>query len=233
MFCLQRVDYVRSIDQLEGLPSPKGNIMLKSTFASISVRLALIGIASTAAAGIAAADDNDSGLYLGVGVGQFNAKIKNLEGVTNAVRNLNEDDTAWKAFVGWRFAPYIAVEADYIDLGKPRGNFDASGTSGDYTVELSGFGAYVIGTLPITIFELSAKVGYYWNDLEINVNLNNIGPNNGDVFGSDENGEAWVYGVGAGVTFLDHVNAKLEYEVMDIDRMDKPYTYWLTGAWRF
>jgi OOP family OmpA-OmpF porin len=204
------------------------------TFAWISVRALIVALATTLTAAVAAADDNDSGLYIGAGIGQFDVKVDNLEGVTDAVRDLDrEDDTAWKVFLGWRFNRYIALEADYIDLGNPRGNFDASGTSGDYDVELAGFGGYLIGTLPITIFELSAKVGYYFHDLEINVDLDNIGPGNGDVFGSDESSEAFVYGVGAGVTLLDHINAKLEYEVMDIDRIDDANTIWLTGEWRF
>jgi opacity protein-like surface antigen len=157
-------------------------------------------------AGAVAQEKNDSGPYVGGGLGQFDVTVDDLEGVTDAVRDLDADDSAWKLFFGW---------------------------NGDYTVELSGFAGYVIGTLPLGIFELFGKGGYYVHDLTIDVDLNNIGPGNGDVLGSDDSGEAWVYGIGAGVTFIDHINARLEYERMDIDKVKDAYSVWLTGAWRF
>lgn len=191
--------------------------------------VAAIGIAPRAFA----ADENESGPYVGGGYGEFDVTIDNIEGLTDAVRDLDTDDSAYKLFFGWRFNRFLSLEADYIDLGNPRGNFDASGTSGDYQLELSGFAGYAIGTLPLGIFELSGKIGYYFHDVEINVDLDNIGPGNGDVIGSDESGEALVYGVGAGVTLFDSLNAKLEYELFDVDELDDAYALWLTAAWRF
>ena len=191
--------------------------------------LAMAGLSTQALAN----DDNESGPYVGGGYGQFDVKIDDIAGVTDVIGDIDTDDSAWKLFFGWRFNRFLSLEADYIDLGNPRGNFDASGSSGDYSLELSGFGAYVIGTLPITIFELSAKVGYYFHDAQLNVDLHNIGPGDGDVFDSDDSGEALVYGVGAGVTLIDHLNVKVEYELMDLDRLDDANTLWLTAAWRF
>jgi len=181
----------------------------------------------------AAADENPAGPYVGVGIGQFDVEIDNIEGVGDTLENLDADDSAWKVFFGWRFNPFIALEADYIDLGAPNGNFDATGSSGQYELDFAGFAVYAIGSLPLGIFDLSAKVGYYWHDIDMHVDFDNIGPNNGDVFDSDESGEAFVYGVGAGVTFLEHINVKLEYEIMDLDQTDDANTLWLTGAWRF
>lgn len=189
-----------------------------------------LGGARTAAA---ADDENPSGPYVGVGIGQFDVEIDDIEGVGDTLQNLDSDDTAWKVFFGWRFNPYIALEADYIDLGAPNGNFDASGSSGQYELDFAGFAAYAIGSLPLGIFDLSAKVGYYWHDVDVHVDFDNIGPNNGDVFDSDESGEAFVYGVGVGVTFFEHINVKLEYEVMDLEDTDDANTLWLNGAWRF
>jgi Outer membrane protein beta-barrel domain len=182
---------------------------------------------------VLADDDNESGPYVGGGYGQFDTSIDDIDGLTDAIEDLDTDDSAWKLFFGWRFNKFLSLEADYIDLGNPRGDFDASGTSGDYQLDLAGFAVYALGTLPLGIFELSGKVGYYWHDLEINVDLDNIGPGNGDVLGSDESGEALVYGVGAGVTLFDHLNTKVEYELFDIDDLDDAYAFWLTAAWRF
>jgi opacity protein-like surface antigen len=180
-----------------------------------------------------AQEENPSGPYVGAGLGQFDVKIDDIEGVGDTLQELDSDDSAFKVFFGWRFNPYISLEADYIDLGAPNGNFDASGSSGQYELDFAGFAAYAIGTLPLGIFELSAKAGYYWHDVDVHVDFDNLGPNNGDVFDSDESGEAFVYGVGVGMTFFEHLNAKIEYEGFDIDEVDDSYALWLTAAWRF
>jgi opacity protein-like surface antigen len=180
-----------------------------------------------------AADDNESGPYLGGGYGQFDTSVDDVEELGEAIDELDTDDSAWKVFFGWRFNKFISLELDYIDLGSPRGDFGGSGDSGQYQLDLAGIGGYAIGTFPIGIFELSGKVGYYFHDLEINVDLDNFGSGNGDVLDSDESGEALVYGVGAGVTLFEQLNAKVEYELFDVDRLDDSYAFWLTAAWRF
>jgi opacity protein-like surface antigen len=181
----------------------------------------------------AAQDPDTSGFYLGAGLGQFDVKIDDLEGVGDVLQDLDADDSAWKLVAGWRFNPFISIEVDYIDLGAPNGNFDATGSSGQYEVDLAGVGGYVIGTLPIGIFEASAKVGYYFHDADLHVDFDNIGPNNGDVFDSSSSSEALTYGIGAGVTLFERLNAKVEYEFFDIDEVDDAYALWLTGVWRF
>jgi opacity protein-like surface antigen len=187
-----------------------------------------------AAAGAARAEtENPSGPYIGAAYGDFTLKLDNLEGVGDVLQNLDSDASAYKVFFGWRFMPYFALEADYIDLGAPNGNFDASGSSGQYEVDLAGFGMYAIGTLPLGIFELSAKIGYYFHDVDLHVDFDNVGANNGSVFDSNNSGEAFVYGVGAGVTFIEHINVNVEYEKMDIDKVDNAYIVWLNAAWRF
>jgi OOP family OmpA-OmpF porin len=201
--------------------------LIPSTVAALALVTASISTA------YAEDEENPSGPYVGVWLGQFDVTVDNLDGVGVVLEDLDSDDSAWKVAFGWRFNPYLALEADYVDLGTPRGNFDASGSSGDYELDLSGFAGYVIGTLPIGIFELSAKVGYYFHDVNVHVDLDNFGSGNGDVIDSDNSGEAFVYGVGAGVTFFDHLNVKVEYELMDIDEVEDANVLWLSGAWRF
>jgi opacity protein-like surface antigen len=199
------------------------------SLASTTVMLLALGVSHSAAA----QEPDPSGFFIGAGLGQFDVKIDNLEGVGDVLQELDADDSAWKFVLGWRFNPYIALEADYIDLGAPNGNFDATGSSGQYEVDLAGFAPYLVGSLPLGIFELSAKVGYYFHDVDLHVDFDNIGANNGNVLDSDNSGEAVTYGVGAGVTFFEHLNAKIEYEYFDIDAVDDAYALWLTGAWRF
>ena len=78
----------------------------------------------------AAQTENQGGFYVGGAVGQFDLKIDGLDGVDEAIDGLDADDTAWKAFVGWRFNPYLAVEAAYVDFGSPHDQFTATGSSG-------------------------------------------------------------------------------------------------------
>jgi len=191
--------------------------------------LSTVGYATTAAAD----EDNNSGPYVGGGYGEFDTSVSDLEGVTDVIGDLDADDSAWKLFFGWRINKWLSLEADYVDLGAPRGDFAGSGSSGEYQLDLAGFAGYVIGTLPLGIFELSGKVGYYFHDLTINTDFDNFGSGNGDVLESDNSGEAVVYGIGAGVTFIDHINAKIEYELFDLDELDDAYALWLTAAWRF
>ena len=84
----------------------------------------LLAVAMVALGGISSisyAAENPSGVYLGAGVGQFNVQIDDINQTDNAIQRLDDNDAAWKAFVGYRFNPYIALEAAYIDLGKPNG----------------------------------------------------------------------------------------------------------------
>ena len=64
---------------------------------------------------------NPGGPYVGVGWGQFNLNIKNLDDAGTAVSTIRHaDDNAKKVFVGYRFNPYWALEAAYVKLGQAR-----------------------------------------------------------------------------------------------------------------
>ena len=56
---------------------------------------------SLACSSSAVAQENDSGFYVGGGVGQFNLKVDDVNQVDEAVERLDDSDTSWKAFVGW------------------------------------------------------------------------------------------------------------------------------------
>ncbi len=191
--------------------------------------IAATGLACGANSALAAGA-NESGLYIGGGVGQFDIKIDGIDGIDEAVERLDDDDTAWQAFIGWRLNPYVSLQVAYIDFGRPSDNFTASGSSGNYRAEIDGFAPSIIGTYPLGPVELFAKVGYYFYDLKITANLDDLG---GDVFSSKDSGEDLMYGGGIGITLLEHLNARLEYEWIDLDDVDDSNALWLTGAWRF
>jgi hypothetical protein len=75
--------------------------------------------------------------------------------------------------------------------------------------------------------ELSAALGYYFYDLELTGDIDDP-----DIDSSDS-GEDVFYGVGVGMTFLERLHAKLEYQKIDLERVDDSNAFWLTGQWRF
>jgi OOP family OmpA-OmpF porin len=174
--------------------------------------------------------ENDEGFYIGGGVGQFNLEIDGIDGIDEAVETLDADDTSWQAFIGWRINPYISLQGAYIDFGGPEDDFSTAGSSGNYRAEISGFAPSIIGTLPLGPIELSAKLGYYFYDLDLTANIDDpLDPQ----FKSSESGEDIMYGVGAGITLFERLHAKLEYEKIDLEDVDDANAFWLTGQWRF
>ncbi|HEY4367801.1 MAG TPA: porin family protein [Steroidobacteraceae bacterium] len=178
-----------------------------------------------------AADTNDRGFYVGAGVGQFNVKIDDIDDTDNAIRRLDDDDAAWKIFAGYRFNPYFSLEGAYIDFGRPSDHFDTSGSSGDFRAKLSGFAPYIVGTLPLGPVELFGKIGYYYYDVDLKVDLDDV--SGGNVFHSKKSDEDLLYGFGVGATFFQHLNARIEYEKIDSDVIDDADAVWVSAAWRF
>jgi hypothetical protein len=169
--------------------------------------------------GIAHADD-DKGLYLGAGAGLFNVKIENASDVAATLGEFDSDDVSLKAFGGWRFGKFISAEVDYIDLGKPED--EVAGVT--VATEISGVSPYIVGTLPLGPIELSAKAGYLFYDFKVSA---------GGSSKRKTSDEDPVYGVAIGLTLFGHLATKLEYEYIDISKLDDSDALWLTAAWRF
>lgn len=193
------------------------------------VAATLIALGASGSA-LAQSPENDEGLYVGGGLGIFNLEIDGIDGVDEAIERIDDEDTAWQIFVGWRLNPYFALQAAYVDYGGPEDEFSTGGTSGNYTADLAGFAPSVLGILPLGPVELSAKLGYYFYDLDITADIDDpLDPR----FESSDSGEDVFYGVGIGVTLLERLHAKLEYEEVDIEGSDDANAFWLSGAWRF
>lgn len=176
--------------------------------------------------------DNDEGLYVGAGFGQFNVGVDDLDDADEALGKIDDDGNAWKIFAGWRLNPYVAFELNYVDFGENSGSTgsSSSGSSGNYSVDLAGFQPAVYGIFPLGPVELFGKVGYYFYDVDLSVNLDNIEQDN---LSADTSEEALSYGFGVGATVLERLNLKLEYEKVDTDVVDDLDAIWLSGAWRF
>ena len=185
---------------------------LRPMFAMLLAAVASIALVPAAYA------DNESGFYAGAGVGRFNAGIDDVNALSPAIQGWEEDDTAYKAFVGWRFNEIFSVEAAYINLGEPSGDV-IPGFNVDAAVD--GYAPYVIATVPLGIFEIYGRLGYFFYD-------GNIGAETG-VGGRvevDEESEDFVYGAGFGLDLLDHINVRLEYERYELQGIDDADALW-------
>jgi OOP family OmpA-OmpF porin len=181
---------------------------------------ALVALSLTAGPALGQVDSNDNrdGFYLGVGLGDFSSSADDLEDFDEL--DFDSDDTAMKVFGGWRLNRFFAVQLDYIDFG------ESSTTANllDIRSDTSGFAPNIIGTLPIGFFELFAKAGMMWYDVDFDIENDP---------GYSDSGEDPIYGVGVGLTLVERLSLRLEYEVVDIDALDDAEAVWLTAAWRF
>jgi OOP family OmpA-OmpF porin len=111
----------------------------------------------------------NTGVYVGVGAGESQAKIDNaritqgLLGSGFVTDSLTEDNkgNAYKAYIGLPINPFWAVEAGYFDLG--RFGFNANTTPAGTlsgTARIKGLNLDLVGTLPITDrWSLLGRVG--------------------------------------------------------------------------
>jgi OOP family OmpA-OmpF porin len=179
------------------------------------------GILACAAAAIgltgAPAFAADNGLYLGAGVGQAGVQLDDIEGVDI---DYDADSTAFKVIAGWRFLDWLAVEANYVDLG-----------SGDDRIlgekietDVNGVTLSAVGFVPIGPVDLYARVGAInWNaDLE-SPSLD---------FKTSDDGTDLTYGVGAQFRVWS-LSLRAEYERFDIDEADTVDMISLGITWTF
>lgn len=175
-------------------------------------------------------DANPTGPYIGGGIGQFNLNVDRLDEVDEAAQSVvDSDDNAWKVFGGYRFLPWLAVEAAYIDFGSPGDNFDTSGTRGNYRVKLSGFAPSLIASVPLGPVELFGKVGQYYYDVDTRIDLDSPGP---DIDSSHSRND-FLWGGGVAVVVAKRVELRAEYEKVEIENANDSDAFWLTAAVRF
>jgi len=156
------------------------------------VAIAALGAFSLAAmAPQAAAADN--GFYLGAGITQSNFDL-DVNGASD-----NSDDNGYKIIVGWRPLDFIAVEANYADLG----GFDDSGVSIDSSV----LSVNALLLAEIGIVDLYARVGYANWDSKISVS---------GVGSLSDDGWEPTYGAGFGLHF-GSIGVRAEYEWLSVD----------------
>jgi Outer membrane protein beta-barrel domain len=164
------------------------------------------------ALGATAVQAENGVFYLGAGV--TNGSLTDTSnGVATDLKN-----TSWKAFAGVRPFKWVAVEADYIDLGSgsnsPFSNTQIITTHAD----ASAWAAYVVGFLPVSlpVVDFYAKAGFArW---KLNSNYTQYDPNfPNSVYtaSSSSTGSDFAWGIGVQARF-SIVGVRLEYEGLDV-----------------
>lgn len=161
--------------------------------------------------------DQHSGLYVGVGLGDFSSEIDSIGDVDI---DFDEDSDAKRIFAGWRFNRVLAAQLDYFDFGDSTAAFNLLNIQSEAT----GIAPSVIATLPVGPIELFARAGWLFYDLEVSTEGDRL---------FDESDNDFVYGGGIGITVLERLALRAEYERIEISELDQAEAVWITAAWRF
>lgn len=154
-------------EQNQLLKTRYGNLkMLKKTLLPALALGAMGAIATSAQA-------YEMSSYVQIGIGQAKAEKSSASKAVQSAEfggrtSSSRTDTAYKIAVGLKFNPYLAVEAQYIDLGKEsyKGSYSSySNLNSSFekmNFKTSGIGANIIGSYPIEDFTVFAKTGYHY-----------------------------------------------------------------------
>lgn len=159
-------------------------------------------------AGVQAAENQVNG-YLFGNIGQADYDLGNL--YQGFIGSVDETDTAFKLGAGVQLNPYIGIEFQYVDLG------EASYKEPGYKemVEVEGFGANLVATLPLDRFKLYGKVGYHKLKFEAQIKDDFLG-----TWSDSEKDWITSYAVGATYALTPQFEVVAEYERYD-DVADK------------
>jgi OOP family OmpA-OmpF porin len=178
---------------------------------SIVLMLCLAAPAATLAA--------DNGIYLGGSIGQSNVEIDD-----GFAGNFDGNDTGYKLIVGIRPLDWLAVEASYVDFGKPDDNVGFDGGSAKVEADLDGLSAFAVGFFAVGPVDLFAKAGLIQWDAKLN--SRDLG-----LRGSDD-GTDFAYGLGAQFRIWS-LSLRAEYEGFDIDGADDVNMFSVGVTWTF
>jgi OOP family OmpA-OmpF porin len=153
------------------------------------------------------ASASDTGFYLGAGIGRSSIDI--LEFYPSLGDSLDQENSAYKVYGGYRFLKFLAVEAGYTDLGSPQGmerNVPEHPERAE--VSVNGLDAFVVGILPVSqVVDIYAKAGLMSWDTDI------TSIQDGEViFSESTSGTDTAFGIGIGIWVGKNVTLRGEGE---------------------
>lgn len=212
------------------------NILHLAALAALAV--ALFGLPSKPALAQGSAQGSDGsgglaqGFSVGGGVGEYNLRINNAAQLGAALDSYSTHDTAYQLFVQYRFAPFLALEGQYMNLGT--GSAFAGSTH--ITTKTEGWAPWLVATLPLGSlhgnvvgpFELFIKGGEYFYDFH-----DNYYTPTGVIHTESNSHNHFVYGGGVGLVFIQRLDVRLEYDELHLFRSNTSNALWLTAAFNF
>lgn len=158
--------------------------------------------------------------YIGGSIGQSYIELDT--GSVAIPENFDEEDFAFKGFVGYEFdltSITLGVEAAYVDFGAPSGDVLGS----QIEVDANGFAAFGTAGLDLGPLGIYGKYGMISWDASFSVD--------GFDAGSDDGTDA-AYGVGVKFAVAS-VEVRGEYEIYDVDSSDDVSMLSVGVVWRF
>ncbi len=120
-------------------------------------------------------------------------------------------DNKWRLQGGYRFNPYLAVEAGYIDFGKAKYQASYTGGSAQGTLKAGGFDVVGLASLPLNdSFSIFGKAGLV--AARVKSNLIAVGGAAGASGRASDNSIRPLLGVGALYKLTDHVDLRADYD---------------------
>ncbi len=138
--------------------------------------------------------------------------------VTSSSGSQVDDDAVYALLAGFRFHRFGSAELQFIDLGEVSGRFSsiagADSLTGTIDSSYRAASLSLVGALPVyTRLDLIARAGIlYWEhefNLEITASSNSAYIGQSSTL--DDDGVDVVYGIGAQVTILENLQARLEW----------------------
>lgn len=188
-------------------------------------------IAFSAVFGVASAQAADTGFYVGGSFGQskvndfdgsdIDAELLSSYGLTSST-STDDTDTGWKAFAGYRFMKYLAVEGAYTNFGEGTANTTITAPLVGVVntkLEADAWTLSALGILPLgDRFSLFGRVGVnFWN---IDISATGTGSGGVATVSDSDDGTDWVYGVGVAYNFTKNLSVRGEWERYDFDDGD-------------
>lgn len=165
-----------------------------------------VGLILAATLTLSSASWAQTGGYIGFAAGQADDKV------------LNETDRGLKVFGGWQFAPYLAAEFAYVDLGSygPSGaTLDQYGVSAQFVglIPLGQSGATLFGKAGVFSWKVEQYADYYY------------------YYGAEDSGTDLAVGAGLQIDFHRHMGLRAEWERFydvaggDVDLISASFLY--------
>lgn len=178
------------------------------------MRFIIAFVAGTLLAASPAFAADDSGFYIGAGIGDGSVTVD-----IDEASDFDGSDTAFKVFGGYKFMKYLGAELEYIDSGDAEDKWSEGIEELKVTIGFSGFNASAVGILPIgEKFNVFGKLGFImWDaDLRAKFSAGSFEESESD----SDSGTDFSWGVGAGFDFTDNFGVRIEYQAFEIEDAD-------------